>query len=90
MENFQYSVYSFSTLCYRIDLYQLYFLMLLFYFFISDMPASGLSSGNEIHNYIARDDDRTGHRMLKDTKTIGTAYDRYLQSGVTLHLAVLS
>ncbi|KAG2384647.1 hypothetical protein LR48_Vigan10g124100 [Vigna angularis] len=50
-----------------------------------DMPASGLSSGNEIHNYIARDDDRTGtgtvHRMIKDTKTIGTAYDRYLQSG---------
>ncbi|KAK8470277.1 hypothetical protein PHAVU_004G098400 [Phaseolus vulgaris] len=46
-----------------------------------DMPASGLSSGNEMHNYIARDDDRTGHRMIKDTKTIGTAYDRYLQSG---------
>ena len=45
------------------------------------MPASGLTSGNEMHNYIARDDDRTGHRMLKDTKTIGSAYDRYLQSG---------
>ncbi|KAL9277200.1 hypothetical protein ACSQ67_025248 [Phaseolus vulgaris] len=49
-----------------------------------DMPASGLSSGNEMHNYIARDDDRTGHRMIKDTKTIGTAYDRYLQSGGTV------
>ncbi|KAL5122930.1 RNA-binding protein 1 [Glycine soja] len=38
-------------------------------------------SGNEMHNNFARDDDRTGHRMLKDTKTIGSAYDRYLQSG---------
>ncbi|KAG5051184.1 hypothetical protein AAZX31_02G079000 [Glycine max] len=37
--------------------------------------------GNEMHNNFARDDDRTGHRMLKDTKTIGSAYDRYLQSG---------
>ena len=52
------------------------------------MPASGLTSGNEMHNYIARDDDRTGHRMLKDTKTIGSAYDRYLQSGVTFHLVM--
>jgi len=68
-----------------------YIFLMLFYFFISDMPASGLSSGNEMHNYIARDDDRTGHRMIKDTKTIGTAYDRYLQSGgVTLHLALFS
>nr|AFK44959.1 unknown [Lotus japonicus] len=46
-----------------------------------DMPASGLSSGNDINNYIVRDDDRTGPRMLRDTKTIGSTYDRYLQSG---------
>ncbi|KAH1230589.1 RNA-binding protein 2 [Glycine max] len=46
-----------------------------------DMSPSGLTSGgNEMHNYIARNDDHTGHRMLKDTKTIGSAYDRYLQS----------
>ncbi|KAH1206834.1 RNA-binding protein 1 [Glycine max] len=38
-------------------------------------------SGNEMHNHVARDDDRTGHRMLKDTQTIGSAYDHYLQSG---------
>ena len=47
----------------------------------ADMSASGLTSGNEMHNYIAREDDRAGHRMLKDTKTLGSAYDRYLQSG---------
>ncbi|RYR06528.1 hypothetical protein Ahy_B05g073855 isoform A [Arachis hypogaea] len=46
-----------------------------------DIPTSGLTSGNELHNYIARDNDRTGHGMIKDTKTIGSAYDRYLQSG---------
>ncbi|KAL1343416.1 hypothetical protein AAHE18_09G227300 [Arachis hypogaea] len=43
-----------------------------------EMSASGLTSGNEMHNYITRDDDR---RMIKDTKTLGSAYDRYLQSG---------
>ena len=49
------------------------------------MSPSGLTSGgNEMHNYIARNDDHTGHRILKDTKTLGSAYDRYLQSaGVT-------
>ncbi|KAH1230591.1 hypothetical protein AAZX31_10G214500 [Glycine max] len=46
-----------------------------------DMSPSGLTSGgNEMHNYIARNDDHTGHRILKDTKTLGSAYDRYLQS----------
>lgn len=44
-------------------------------------PTSGLPAGNEMHNYLARDDDRTGHQGLHDTKTIGSAYDRYLQSG---------
>ncbi|XP_004496491.1 RNA-binding protein 2-like [Cicer arietinum] len=42
-----------------------------------DISPSGLTSGNEIHNFIARGD---GHQMVKDTKTIGSAYDRYLQS----------
>ncbi|OVA06896.1 RNA recognition motif domain [Macleaya cordata] len=31
-------------------------------------------------NYLPRDDDRGGSRLIKDTKTIGSAYDRYLQS----------
>lgn len=36
-----------------------------------------------MHNYVARDDDRAGPRILKDSKTLGSAYDRYLQSAVT-------
>ena len=50
------------------------------------MSPSGLTGGNEMHNYIARNDDHTGHRMLKDTKTIGSAYDRYLQSAGVVNL----
>ncbi|KAJ7969835.1 RNA-binding protein like [Quillaja saponaria] len=45
-----------------------------------DMLSSGLPSGHEMHNYIARDNDRAGLQAFKDTKTIGSAYDRYLQS----------
>ncbi|KAI4348070.1 hypothetical protein L6164_008832 [Bauhinia variegata] len=44
-----------------------------------DMSASGMASGNEMHNYIARDDERP--RIINDTQSIGSAYDRYLQSG---------
>lgn len=36
-----------------------------------------------MHNYVAGDDDRAGLRNLKDSKTLGSAYDRYLQSAVT-------
>lgn len=39
--------------------------------------ASGVTSGNEVHNYIAQNN---GHQMLNDTKTLGSAYDRFLQS----------
>ncbi|WJX66147.1 DNA-binding proteins Bright/BRCAA1/rbp1 [Trifolium repens] len=51
------------------------------------LPHSGLHKrprsdyGNEMHNYLAREEDRSGHPMVKDTKQIGSAYDRYLQSG---------
>ncbi|KAL2324611.1 hypothetical protein Fmac_023669 [Flemingia macrophylla] len=46
-----------------------------------DMSISGITSvGNDMHNYITRDEDHISHRMLKDTKTLGSAYDRYLQS----------
>ncbi|KAF1884714.1 hypothetical protein Lal_00028600, partial [Lupinus albus] len=34
-----------------------------------------------MHNHFARDDDHTGHQMLRDSQTNGSAYDRYLQSG---------
>ncbi|KAK8692165.1 hypothetical protein V6N13_075642 [Hibiscus sabdariffa] len=45
-----------------------------------DNPPSGLHPAHEIHNYLARDGDRGGHLPVKNTKTIGSAYDRYLQS----------
>ncbi|XVE55174.1 hypothetical protein DITRI_Ditri03aG0138600 [Diplodiscus trichospermus] len=45
-----------------------------------DAPPSGLHPAYEMRNYLARDDDRGGHLSVKDTKTIGSAYDRYLQS----------
>ncbi|XP_068658780.1 RNA-binding protein 2-like isoform X1 [Aristolochia californica] len=44
-----------------------------------DVP-SGAPSGHEMLNYLPRDDDRGAPRMLKDTKSIGASYDRYLQS----------
>lgn len=42
-----------------------------------------MPSSHEMHNYLVRDDDRGGPRPVKDTQTIGSAYDRYLQSAVT-------
>ncbi|KAI3408101.1 uncharacterized protein J3R85_020432 [Psidium guajava] len=45
-----------------------------------DVPPPGLPSGPDMQNYLARDDDPNGPRAVKDTKTIGSAYDRYLQS----------
>ncbi|GMI90807.1 hypothetical protein like AT1G21320 [Hibiscus trionum] len=35
---------------------------------------------HEMHNYLARDADQGGHHPVKDTKAIGSAFDRYLQS----------
>ena len=58
-------------------------MVIIYIFLITELPASGLPSGNEMH-YLSREEDRSGHPMAKDTKTIGSAYDRYLQ-GVTLH-----
>lgn len=45
-----------------------------------DMPPSGMSGGQQMHSYLARDDDRGGPQSLKDTRTIDSAYDRYLKS----------
>lgn len=45
-----------------------------------DIPPSGVSGGQQMHNYMARDDDRGGPQSLKDTRTIDSAYDRYLKS----------
>ncbi|KAF2291238.1 hypothetical protein GH714_020812 [Hevea brasiliensis] len=46
------------------------------------LQSSGLPSSHEIHNYYPRDDDddHSRHQVVKDTKTIGSAYDRYLQN----------
>lgn len=46
-----------------------------------DLPPSGMSSAHEMHHYLGRDDDRGGPRVV-DTQSIGSAYDRYLQSSV--------
>lgn len=53
--------------------------------YAAEMSPSGLASGNEMHNYTARADNRTDQQMLKDTKSLGSAYDRYLlqSAGVT-------
>ncbi|KAA8537879.1 hypothetical protein F0562_027541 [Nyssa sinensis] len=45
-----------------------------------DLPISGLPSAHEMHKYLARDDDRGGPRVVKDTKSMGSVYDHYLQS----------
>uniref|UniRef100_A0A5B7A354 RRM domain-containing protein n=1 Tax=Davidia involucrata TaxID=16924 RepID=A0A5B7A354_DAVIN len=36
--------------------------------------------GHEFSSYYARDDDRGGHRVIRDTDSIGASYDRYLRS----------
>ncbi|KAL4298044.1 hypothetical protein GQ457_12G016150 [Hibiscus cannabinus] len=45
-----------------------------------DPPPSSLHQSHEMHNNLARDDDQGGLLSVKDTKTIGSAYDLYLQS----------
>ncbi|GAB4861140.1 hypothetical protein Ancab_036297 [Ancistrocladus abbreviatus] len=45
-----------------------------------DLAPPTVASGQEVLNYFPRDDDRGGLRVVKDTKTIGSAYDRYLQT----------
>ncbi|KAB2635234.1 hypothetical protein D8674_025768 [Pyrus ussuriensis x Pyrus communis] len=36
--------------------------------------------GQEMHGYFAREDDIGGPRTVKDSRSIGSAYDRYLQN----------
>lgn len=49
---------------------------------IAELPPTGVPSAHEMHNYLAQDDGGVGPRGLKDTQTIGSAYDRYLQHSV--------
>ncbi|GAV85123.1 RRM_1 domain-containing protein, partial [Cephalotus follicularis] len=51
-----------------------------------DLLPSGLASGYEMHNSYPQDDDRGGVWSVQDTKTIGSAYDLYLQSAVTSYI----
>lgn len=43
-----------------------------------------MPSSYEMQNYYPRDvdDDRTRYENVKDSKSIGSAYDRYLQNAV--------
>ncbi|KAL4565853.1 hypothetical protein LXL04_029959 [Taraxacum kok-saghyz] len=43
-----------------------------------DLQPSGLPFSYEMPNYMPQNDDN--HHAIKDTKTIGSAYDRYLQT----------
>ncbi|KAK9080769.1 hypothetical protein SSX86_000527 [Deinandra increscens subsp. villosa] len=45
-----------------------------------DLPPSGLPFPHMMHNYPPQNDDIGGGPAVKDTETIGSAYDRYLQS----------
>ncbi|KAI7738586.1 hypothetical protein M8C21_003475 [Ambrosia artemisiifolia] len=45
-----------------------------------DLPPSGLPLSHERHNYLPQNDDIGGANTVKDTETIGSAYDRYLKS----------
>ncbi|KAD4386266.1 hypothetical protein R6Q59_009518 [Mikania micrantha] len=45
-----------------------------------DLPPSGLPFPHRMHNYTPQNDDIGGTHIAKDTETIGSAYDRYLQS----------
>ncbi|KAG7597808.1 RNA recognition motif domain [Arabidopsis suecica] len=43
-------------------------------------PPSTMPSGHDMHSILSRDEDRGIPHSVKDTRTIGSAYDRYLQS----------
>ncbi|KAI3820362.1 hypothetical protein L1987_07908 [Smallanthus sonchifolius] len=45
-----------------------------------DIHPSGLPFSHNMHNYPPQNDDIGGAHSVKDTETIGSAYDRYLQS----------
>ncbi|CAI9115693.1 OLC1v1016670C1 [Oldenlandia corymbosa var. corymbosa] len=41
--------------------------------------------GRDMHQYLSPDDDRVGPRIINDTQTLESAYDRYLQSSQLSH-----
>ena len=44
-----------------------------------DLPYSRLSSGSVVCNYLVQGDDLGGPRSVKDSNTVGLAYDQYFQ-----------
>lgn len=42
-----------------------------------------MHSGADIANYYARDEERAGLRVIRDTDSINASYDRYLRSAVS-------
>ncbi|XP_010519382.1 PREDICTED: RNA-binding protein 2-like [Tarenaya hassleriana] len=45
-----------------------------------DLPPSAIPPGREVHGYMPHDDDHGVLRPVKDTKSIDSAYDLYLQN----------
>lgn len=48
----------------------------------TDLPPRVNPTALDMRDYIIRDDERGGSRVAKDSKTLGSAYDRYLQRTV--------
>ncbi|XP_008803056.1 RNA-binding protein 1-like isoform X1 [Phoenix dactylifera] len=42
-----------------------------------------IPGGPEMLGYYSRDEERTGHRAIRDTESIAASYDRYLRNGVS-------
>ncbi|XP_077234410.1 RNA-binding protein 1-like [Tasmannia lanceolata] len=40
-----------------------------------------IPGGHEMASYFPREDERSGHRVIRDTESIGASYDRYLNNG---------
>lgn len=54
----------------------------------AEMPPSRMPSGHQTQSYVTMDD-HGGSRAVKDTKEIGSAYDRYLQNVGNLYYCVV-
>uniref|UniRef100_A0A803LHU6 RRM domain-containing protein n=1 Tax=Chenopodium quinoa TaxID=63459 RepID=A0A803LHU6_CHEQI len=44
-----------------------------------ELPPSRITPALDMRDYLIRDDERGGPRVAKDSQTLGSAYDRYLQ-----------
>ncbi|XP_077248500.1 RNA-binding protein 2-like [Tasmannia lanceolata] len=46
-----------------------------------------IPGGHELAGYFPRDDERGGHRVARDTDSIGASYDSYLRNGISSYVA---